>query len=130
MKFLVQAFAAKRGFVLGVKVFGRTATACRPRPNFRGDLLLWRIFCSVFGHKCVTKQGGTCTLVHICAWDRVACLERRRRDSRSDNDALAGAALLSLLETVSAKEDKELYRLPGKTPRLFLRGMCGIAVQS
>ena len=42
----------------------------------------------------------------------------------------ASIFLLLLFENIPAKEDKELYRLSGKTPRLFGRDMCGIAVQS
>ena len=37
MKFLVLAFDASRGLMLGVKDLGRFAMACKTRPLFRGD---------------------------------------------------------------------------------------------
>lgn len=77
-----------------------------------------------------TKQDETCTSVHICAGDSVACLERVWRDSGSGRAVPASMALLLPLETISAKEAKELYRPPGKSPRLFERGICEIAVQT
>lgn len=41
MKFLVLAWNAKSGLVLGVKVFGRSVMAYGCRPNFRGDPSAW-----------------------------------------------------------------------------------------
>jgi hypothetical protein len=41
MKFLVFAFDASRGFMLGVKKTGRSAKACGRRPVLRGDLYGW-----------------------------------------------------------------------------------------